>query len=468
MRRLLILACLLTLGASGSASAASSVTDQLTRSGTAVEVTSLPAGTDHVGVAEATALTGGTVKYGIKIAAKVGETYTPKTAGYQYVGMIADNAKGEGIGSWAPRLKTGEPAAESQRQKLEQELAAAQAQEAKIAAELATAQSLVSKLKGELAGLPPEETAAEREAREAKERAEREARERAEREAREREERERLEEPPYEEVPTEGAFHKGVDGGGWGLSNELADYKKLGSDPSVRLENPGNTSSLTGAGIFVVYLLNHYNTGGVKAINAAAYVKEAEAEAAQNPTDALEVLNEPGGNWFWGSGAESEANAKAYDALLKAVHEHVHVPIYGSFDGGHAGENGWGKEMLKADPNVVSYVTAFTEHPYDGKSANPSSTLVHWGAVEEAHRLTGKPVAITEYGRPLLESTGDSPKSTEAQQAAADGAMVRKAREVGWVPNVEIYGYRGNSAPCYAVFKENGEPRPAVAAVASG
>lgn len=493
---------LVAFGASTSTGAGASCTsaqDALSANKAAVVVTCLPAGATQVGVAELSDLNGTKIKYGRSIPAAVGTTITTDSSAYPVIDIQAKSASGAALGGFAGRLQTvpgGEAPKETKRQELEKRLTgveasvvklgkektATEAVVVKLSGELGTAQSLVQQIKGELNELPPEESQAEREAREAKERearekaeheakekAEREAREKAEREQREKEEREKLEEPPHEELPGV-VFHKGVDGGGWGEANELRDYKQLGTNVSVRLENPGNTAYLTSRGYYVVYLLNHYNKGGIKAVDANAYGKEVAAVHAQDPTDAIEVENEPGGNWFWQNpGAESQENATAYDHLLKVSHEACPVCVlYASADGGHAGDNAWLKKMLKADPNVVNYVTAFTEHPYDGSGANPDATLVHFGAVEEAHSLTGKPIDITEYGRPLATGTGDSPRSTEAQQAKADGAMVKKARSVGWVLGAEIYGYRGDGSPEYAIFKASGEPRLAVAAIAGG
>lgn len=326
-----------------------------------------------------------------------------------------------------------------------------------------------------------------------------------------------VEEPKHEEPPVEepkpSGFKRGICAGGWTRSTEVTDAKKCGENPVVRLENPGETVAFSKAGVAVIYLnsggtstalphfadearehrsrvlegrieghlLNQllgslgYSTGGVKSLSASAVAADAVAVVKKHPDIwAYEYLNEPGGSWFWGSGAESQENAAAYCKQLKAIHE-AFVKEFGtkrpllvaSFDGGHAGENGWGKRMLAADKEVVNYVDAFTNHPYDGGSANPESTLVHWGSVEETHKLTGKPIIISEYGRPLMASTGDSPKSTETQQAKADAAMVKRAKESGFCLGVTIYGYRGNSSPCYAVFAENDTPRPAVPAIAA-
>lgn len=277
--------------------------------------------------------------------------------------------------------------------------------------------------------------------------------------------------PPVE--PPKTNFLKGWNGGGWG-SAELANLKAANAT-CVRLENPADTLSYSNNGQKVVYLFGSYQSGGVKSINVGAWVAQAlTVVRAHSDIWAFEALNEPGGNWFWGSGAESAENAAAYCRLLKALREAFtkefgsKAPlIFASFDGGHAGDNTWGKHMLAADPNVSSYVDAFTEHCYDGSDADPAKTLVRFRAVEEAHRLTGKLIAITEYGRPTISGTGDSPKSTPEQQAKALAAMIHASREAGYVSCVCVYGYRdGKGAQGYGVYNENDSPKPAVAAIA--
>jgi hypothetical protein len=280
------------------------------------------------------------------------------------------------------------------------------------------------------------------------------------------------EEPPHEEPPKTGVFKRGINAGGWNINEEVSAIKQCAGshEAAVRLETPGNTSTYSNAGIGVIYLESGYNTSGVAAISISTAENNARNTLKAHPDIwCYEYLNEPGGSWFFGGSALSESNAAAYCKQLRAVKKVMQevgskALLLASFDGGHDSENTWGHYMLKADPGIVNVVDAFSNHPYDGGGANPNSTLVHWSLVEEGHKLTGKPWIISEYGRPLTETTGDSPKSTEAQQAAADGAMVKKARESGYCLGVTIYGYRGGK---YGVFSSNGSALPAVAAIAN-
>ena len=45
---------------------------------------------------------------------------------------------------------------------------------------------------------------------------------------------------------------------------------------------------------------------------------------------AVEVLNEPGGNWFWGSSSESQGNRESYAQLLIEVHNALVANFGGS------------------------------------------------------------------------------------------------------------------------------------------
>ena len=121
-----------------------------------------------------------------------------------------------------------------------------------------------------------------------------------------------------------------------------------------------------------------YDTEGVAAINVESWVAEAVAQVKANPTiAAIEVLNEPGGEWYWGPEAESTANAAAYARLLKAVHE-AFVQEFGSsrplilasYDGGHDNKVSWGEKVWNEATNggidVNDYVDGVTVHPYGG------------------------------------------------------------------------------------------------------
>ncbi len=149
----------------------------------------------------------------------------------------------------------------------------------------------------------------------------------------------------------------GIQAGNWG-PQQYADLK--GAVSAVRVDSCSSNAEFSGwaaAGINVIDdisgdgVCGPYRTGGVQAINIAAWVAGAVAQVKANPTiSAVEVLNEPGGDWFWGSEAESTANEAAYASLLKAVHEafvaefgSARPLILASYDGGHSQEVSWGE-----------------------------------------------------------------------------------------------------------------------------
>lgn len=278
--------------------------------------------------------------------------------------------------------------------------------------------------------------------------------------------------PPVAPPPL--AFVKGLCAGGWERSGEFADLKSIGV-PLVRLDTPSSILPWVENGQKVIYLqsgdVRGYNTGGVRAINVSAFVTAAVGVIKANPgMFAFEVLNEPAGSWFWGASAYSQANATAYVALLKALHEAVQgLPgkplLLASGDGGNVSV-GWLEMMLDADLDAGSYVDGFTAHPYDGAAA--TVPCVNFSRIEAIHRLSGKPVAVTEYGRPTNETTGDSPKTTETGQAEAVTQMIQRCRASGIVSMLTVYGYRdGTNAPGYGLVKLEDQKKPAWDALAT-
>ena len=209
----------------------------------------------------------------------------------------------------------------------------------------------------------------------------------------------------------------------------------------------------------------------MQAINIAAWVAGAVAQVKANPTiSAVEVLNEPGGNWFWGSEAESTANEAAYASLLKAVHEafvaefgSARPLILASYDGGHSQEVSWGEgvwnEATNGGINVNDYVDGITMHPYSWPTTGSTGARSN---VARAHAKTGKPVYITEVGWNTAEVT-------QAEQAANIYDFVTWARSTGYVANVTIFEYRDYTANpdenAWGVETWGGEKKPAYTAL---
>jgi hypothetical protein len=243
----------------------------------------------------------------------------------------------------------------------------------------------------------------------------------------------------------------GVDAGGWSAANDIkgaVDYARLDTPTSARI------SSYTSAGVAVLdAMAGPYNSGGVSALDANAWAANAVATYRANPNlKAIEILNEPGGTWFWGGNALSQANASAYANLLKTVHNAMvsnfgaNRPILlGSYDGGYAGGLTWGQMVWAADPNVSSYIDGITMHPYGGTGNVSSSALGSRAYIGTAHASTGLPVYITEVGWPTAvgqPSTGDSLQWSEAAQATNIYNFVTWARSTGYIKAVIVFNYR--------------------------
>ena len=186
----------------------------------------------------------------------------------------------------------------------------------------------------------------------------------------------------------------GIGAGAW---NAAADIK--GSVSYVTLNTPSSSlvNTYNGAGVAVIdCVAGPYTSGGVSQLDANAWA--ANAVATYRPSAsilAIEVLNEPGGTWFWGSNALSQANASAYANLLKTVHN-AFVSAFGanrrlflaSYDGGYSGGLTWGQMVWAADPNVASYIDGITVHPYGGSRTRPRGrTRSCWRLVVERSTL---------------------------------------------------------------------------------
>jgi hypothetical protein len=261
------------------------------------------------------------------------------------------------------------------------------------------------------------------------------------------------EEPPVEEEeglpepPPAGGFFVGLNAGYWG-SNEPGDLKKLAS--VVRLDTPPKLTPWESVGLKVIAdEAGPYSKEGVKGLNHQAYVTRVVEFVRANPhVYAVEVLNEPGGSWFWGSQSESPANRESYAQLLIEVHEALAAnfgakrPLeLASWDGGHDSSNAWG-EAWSHNATALGDVDGVTSHPYGGTGSRANAILGNRRLVESAHAASHKPVYITEIGFPTKGPTGDSLQYTELEQASAIFQFALWARTTGYVAGVTFYGYR--------------------------
>jgi hypothetical protein len=262
---------------------------------------------------------------------------------------------------------------------------------------------------------------------------------------REREQAER--EKAEHEAANPGSMWVGVNGGGWGPSEppEMAPMVKY-----VRLEsgNPKEFDSFQASGINVDWDdAGPYTRHGVSSINDAEYASRVVSAIEADPSIvSVEILNEPDGNWFWGEGASSKANAEAYARLLEAVYNKVearfggeHPLLLGAFEEGST----WGDVWWNALANKKD-VDGVVVHPYGGTGNRALSASGNRGQVERAHAYTGLPVYVTEVGWPTATGfapTGDSLQWPQGEQAANIYNFVSWARAIGYVGGVFIYEY---------------------------
>lgn len=242
-------------------------------------------------------------------------------------------------------------------------------------------------------------------------------------------------------------FLLGVNAGYWG-SSEPRDLRRVAA--VVRLTNPPRLTRWERAGLRVIAdFSGPYARSGVSGLDHAAYVTRVVAFVRRNPhVLAIEVLNEPGGQWFWGPQAESAQNRESYARLLIEVHAAL-VRDFGSrrplelasWDGGHDASNAWGEAWSK-NATALADVDAVTNHPYGGTDDRAQAILGDRPLVEADEAVSHKPIFITEVGFPTGHHNADSLLYSEAEQAFAIGSFARWARRTGYIAGVTFYGYR--------------------------
>lgn len=376
------------------------ISDRLTADHHGIEVTYEPFGTQHIGVAELKKLNSGqseTRYFSVSPSQKV---IYPKDAAYPVLDVQAWS-RSRPIGNWAGRKLT------------------------------------------------EAENAQEKQEKEEKLQKEREQREKVEKERIEHEkaEKERIE-AEEAEIPVSSEFYAGLNAGGWSNveSSELLPLH-LGV---VRIDTPSSIAAWTKMGLKVLAdESGPYSSGGVSGLNHKAYVEKVVSLVRSNPgIYAVEILNEPGGNWFWGSNSESETNRQSYAQLLIEVHDALvsnfgsaRPLIVASWDGGHSSSNSWGEAWSK-NTTALADVDAVTNHPYGGTGSRSTAILGNRGLVEADEAKSHKPIIISEVGFPTKGPTGDSLQYTETEEAWAVYHFAEWAKSKGYITGVTFYGYR--------------------------
>ena len=264
-------------------------------------------------------------------------------------------------------------------------------------------------------------------------------------------------------------FLLGVNAGYWG-PREPRDLRRVST--VVRLTNPPRLTRWEHQGLKVIAdFSGPYTRRGVGGLDHAAYVARVVSFVRDNPrVFAIEVLNEPGGSWFWGPEAESQANRESYAELLIEVHEAL-VRRFGSrrplelasWDGGHDSSNAWG-EAWSRNAAALAAVDAVTNHPYGGRDGRAQASLGNRRLVEADEAVSHKPIFITEIGFPTGHAFADSLQYSEGEQAAAINSFARWARSTGYVAGVTFYGYRdAREGGGYGIETHRGRHKPAFA-----
>jgi hypothetical protein len=271
----------------------------------------------------------------------------------------------------------------------------------------------------------------------------------------------------------------GLNAGNFG-STGAADVKNVVR--AVRIDSSVGGSAVrnfTNIGVKVdVDFSGPYNGGGVSAMNAGSWVASAlsfyKSYCSPAACPWIEVLNEPGGTWFWGSNAPNQTNAAAYRSLLQQTWTAFHAQygaaapkVLGTVDGSNAlqfGQNWW-------TPAAAAFVDGIVVHPYGGTGSRASSALGNRQRVIDAHNLTGEPIYATEFGWPTCgscSSTSDSLQWSEADQATNLTNFVEWARGTGFVAAAFYFNYRDyGGGMAYGVEHQDGSKKPAYSALQS-
>jgi hypothetical protein len=254
----------------------------------------------------------------------------------------------------------------------------------------------------------------------------------------------------------------------------------LNSSPPLRIDllfayaTPcSSTSPNEGVSTMLGGLKCTSKTGAVTSVGAACWAATAYSFYKSNcpGTSAcpeIEVLNEPGGSWFWGTGANSATSANAYASLLattwKTFHHHLGTnspKILASYDGGYATTTTWGQAVWgnTVGINVSKYVDGITYHPYGSCTAPVSSctkpadnrlNISSAVARAQASGMKLPPAYVTEVGWNTNTSQG---WWTEAQQANNICSFVKWAWSEPYVAQVIAYTYLDTGANWFGMVR---------------
>jgi hypothetical protein len=269
----------------------------------------------------------------------------------------------------------------------------------------------------------------------------------------------------------------GLNAGNFG-GHGAADVKRVVRAVRIDSEVGGSAvRNFTRLGVKVdVDFSGPYNGRGVSGLNAAGWVASALSFYRTYCSPAtcpwIEVLNEPGGTWFWGQGAASQINAIAYRSLVQQTWAAFHArygaaapKVLATVDGSGAltfGHKWW-------TGAASGFVDGIVVHPYGGISNRARSALGNRSRVTAAHSLTGKPIYATEVGWPTCPScapTADSLQWSFAQQARNLTKFMNWARARRYVAAAFYFNYRDyGGSNAYGIETQRGGRKPAYGAL---
>ena len=252
-----------------------------------------------------------------------------------------------------------------------------------------------------------------------------------------------------------------------------SDFVGVGMKVNLNISGDCSGSSPTG-----------YSSGSVSAINAAGWASCAVAvwknvcQASTVKCPSLEELNEPGGSWFWGTNANTQAAADNYALLIEDTWNAFHNTygascdtagtcplLLASFDGG--GEDGdlnWGQKVFANSSGIPvnNYVNGWTDHPYGddsnaqggcggegtGLSAAAADNYdISMSNVTTTHSIVGsKPIYLTEVGW----QTGSGECSGQ-QQADNLYGLFQWAKSAGYIGGIFVFNYSDFSGDAFGM-----------------
>jgi len=262
------------------------------------------------------------------------------------------------------------------------------------------------------------------------------------------------EEPPEEEHPAEepSRMTVGLDAGGWSWESAVKDFSgavRYVRSSYTNYDSDSQMALLAKYGVHLLPLFDEWSPAHVLAwFQRYGHGGSFWTGRRDLGATTIEVVNEPGNPYFWGSGAQTDqakyaATVEAYSHALQALPAADRPRLLVSYDGGFEGDN-YGRTLVKDDPALLNLNLAWTVHPYGGTGNREQSALGGRSRVEQAHSDTGLPVYVTEIGWPTAVDqppTGDSLQWTEQQQAQNITGFLRWAYGLGYVRAVVYFNY---------------------------